>query len=161
MGSPLGPTLANVFLCHWEEIWLKKCPVQFQPKYYNRFMDDTFLLFSSQDHVLKFHKYINSRHKNMRFTYEIEKNNSLAFLDVLVTRENTFCTSLHRKPTFSGLYTNFNSFMPDTYKKVSFTRCFIELSHYVVIGINFIWKWVFSKRFSGKTYFLNISLIGA
>ena len=21
MGSPLGPTLANVFLCHWEEIW--------------------------------------------------------------------------------------------------------------------------------------------
>ena len=117
MGSPLGPTLANVFLCHWEEIWLKKCPVQFQPKYYNRFMDDTFLLFSSRDHVLKFHKYINSRHKNMRFTYETEKNNSLAFLDVLVTRENTFCTSLYRKPTFSGLYSNFNSFMPDTYKK--------------------------------------------
>ena len=53
----------------------------------------------------------------MRFTYEIEKNNSLTFLDVLVTRENTFCTSLYRKPTFSGLYTNFNSFMPDTYKK--------------------------------------------
>ena len=23
MGSPLGPTLANIFLCHWEEIWLK------------------------------------------------------------------------------------------------------------------------------------------
>ena len=24
MGSPLGPHLANIFLCHWEEIWLKK-----------------------------------------------------------------------------------------------------------------------------------------
>ena len=46
----------------------------------------------------------------MRFTYETEKNNSLAFLDVLVTRENTFCTSLYRKPTFSVG-------MPDTYKK--------------------------------------------
>ena len=33
-------------------------------------MDDTFLLSSSQDHVLKFHKYINSRHKNMSFTYK-------------------------------------------------------------------------------------------
>ena len=22
MGSPLGPTLANIFLCHWEEIWI-------------------------------------------------------------------------------------------------------------------------------------------
>ena len=117
MGSPLGPTLANIFLCHWEEIWINKCPEQFRPHYYNRFMDDTFLLFSSMEHVKKFHKYINSRHKNMTFTYEIEKNNSLAFLDVLITREETFCTSLYRKPTFSGLYSNYKSFMPDSYKK--------------------------------------------
>ena len=117
MGSPLGPTLANIFLCYWEEIWIEKCPKQFRPIYYNRFMDDTFLLFSSQDHVLKFKKYINTRHKNMHFTHEIEKNNCLAFLDVLVTREETFCTSLYRKPTFSGLYSNFESFMPDSYKK--------------------------------------------
>ena len=54
MGSPLGPTLANIFLCHWEEIWLDKCLQQFKPKFYNRVMDDTFLLFSSQDHVKKF-----------------------------------------------------------------------------------------------------------
>ena len=94
-----------------------KWPAQFQPIYYNRFMDDTFVLFSSFDHVLKFHKYINSRHKNMIFTYEIEENNSLAFLDVLVTREEKFCTSLYRKPTFSGLYSNFESFMPISYKK--------------------------------------------
>tara|TARA_Y100000310_G_scaffold202746_1_gene202988 strand:- start:291 stop:1547 length:1257 start_codon:yes stop_codon:yes gene_type:complete len=117
MGSPLGPTLANIFLCYWEEIWIEKCPKQFRPKYYNRFMDDTFLLFSSEDHVLKFHKYINSRHQNMTFTFEVEKNNSLAFLDVLITREDSFCTSLYRKPTFSGLYSNFKSFMPDSYKK--------------------------------------------
>ena len=117
MGSPLGPTLANIFLCYWEEIWIEKCPKQFRPVYYNRFMDDTFLLFSSENHVLKFHKYINSRHKNMTFTYEIEANNSLAFLDVLITRGETFCTSLYRKPTFSGLYSNFKSFMPDSYKK--------------------------------------------
>ena len=117
MGSPLGPTLANIFLCHWEEIWLKKCPKQFRPEYYNRFMDDTFLLFSSEDHVNKFKKYINTRHKNMTFTHEIEKNNNLAFLDILVTREGTFRTSLYRKPTFSGLYTHFKSHMPDSYKK--------------------------------------------
>ena len=80
-------------------------------------MDDTFLLFSSKDHVLKFKNYINTRHKNMNFTHEIEKNNCLAFLDVLVTREEAFCTSLYRKPTFSGLYSNFESFMPDSYKK--------------------------------------------
>ena len=117
MGNPLGPTLANIFLCHWEEIWIEKCPKQFQPKYYNRFMDDTFILFSSEDHVNKFHKYINSRHKNMTFTFEVEKDRTLAFLDVLITRGEIFSTSLYRKPTFSGLYSNFKSFMPDSYKK--------------------------------------------
>ena len=118
MGSPLGPTLANVFLCYWEEKWLSACPKQFSPLFYNRFIDDTFTLFSSEDHVKKFHKYLNTRHKNMHFTYEIEQNNCLPFLDVLVTRENdSFSTSLYRKPTFSGLYTNFYSFISEQYKK--------------------------------------------
>ena len=53
----------------------------------------------------------------MIFTSEIEENNSLAFLDVLVTREEKCCTSLYRKPTFNGLYFNFESFMPISYKK--------------------------------------------
>ena len=46
----------------------------------------------------------------MTFTYETEKDNKLAFLDVLVTREGgrwSFSSSLYRKPTFSGLYSNF------------------------------------------------------
>ena len=30
MGSPLGPTLANVFLCYYEKIWLDSCPVEFK-----------------------------------------------------------------------------------------------------------------------------------
>ena len=51
MGSPLGPTLANIFLCHWEEIWLEKCPLQFRPLFYRRYVDDTFLLFRSESHV--------------------------------------------------------------------------------------------------------------
>ena len=118
MGSPLGPTLANIFLCHWEKTWLKKCPKQFSPLYYNRYIDDTFVLFSSEEHVKKFHKYLNSRHKNITFTYEVEKNNCLPFLDVLVTRINgAFSTSLYRKPTFSGLYTNFFSYISDKYKR--------------------------------------------
>ena len=122
MGSPLGPTLANVFLCHWEEIWLKKCPEKFKPVYYKRYMDDTFLLFSSEEHYKKFFRYINSRHKNMSFTYEVESDNKLPFLDVLVTRDScspqlkSFTTNIYRKPTFSGLYTNYHSFLPENYK---------------------------------------------
>ena len=118
MGSPLGPTLANLFLCHWEEIWLRKCPKQFSPSYYKRYMDDTFVLFKCENDVKKFHKYIGSRHKNFSFTFESEHNDSLSFLDVLVTRDqDSFSSSLYRKPTFSGLYTNFFSFIPLEYKR--------------------------------------------
>ena len=117
MGSPLGPTLANIFLCHWEEIWLDKCPLQFRPLFYRRYVDDTFLLFRSESHVKKFLRYLNTRHDNMNFTYECESEDQLPFLDVLVSREaGHLVTSLYRKPTFSGLYTNFSSFISEKYK---------------------------------------------
>ena len=29
MGNPLGPTLANAFLCFHEKEWLKQCPNEF------------------------------------------------------------------------------------------------------------------------------------
>ena len=33
MGSSLGPTLANSFLCYYESIWLRDCPEEFRPVY--------------------------------------------------------------------------------------------------------------------------------
>ena len=118
MGSPLGPTLANIFLCHYEEQWLNSCPTQFKPTYFKRYVDDIFCLFQNESQVKKFEKYLNSRHVNMHFTKDNEKESRLSFLDVLITRdEGTFSTSLYKKPTFSGLYLNFKSFVPDVYKK--------------------------------------------
>ena len=34
MGSPLGPSFANIFLSHQEENWLNKCPINFKPSFY-------------------------------------------------------------------------------------------------------------------------------
>ena len=42
MGSPLGPTLANAFLVHFEKNWLQNCPSDFKPYYYRRYVDDIF-----------------------------------------------------------------------------------------------------------------------
>ena len=117
MGSPLGPTLANAFLCFHEQIWLNECPDEFKPAYCRRYVDDIFVLFHSPGHLEKFKNYLNSKHRNIRFTCEKEHNNSMPFLDVLITRtSNGFKTSFYHKPTFSGIYSNFNSFISEEYK---------------------------------------------
>ena len=60
---------------------------------------------------------MNMQHANIKFTSEVEIDNLLAFLDIKVIRSGAaFLTSVYRKPTFSGVYTNFNSFLPDIYK---------------------------------------------
>ena len=46
MGSPLGPTMANVFLSFYEVKWLEQCPKEFKPVFYRRYVDDM-ILFSS------------------------------------------------------------------------------------------------------------------
>ncbi|XP_066924802.1 uncharacterized protein [Clytia hemisphaerica] len=77
MGSPLGPTLANLFLCYHELKWLEHCPVQFKPVFFRRYVDDIFLLFDNREKVKKFWRYLNSKHKNIKFTYEEEEEIAL------------------------------------------------------------------------------------
>ena len=53
----------------YEQIWLNDCPEDFKPVYYRRYVDDIFALFCSPDHLEKFTNYLNSKHKNIKFTY--------------------------------------------------------------------------------------------
>ena len=80
-------------------------------------MDDIFVLFRSPHHLEKFNEYLNTKHANIKFTSEKEVNGSLPFLDVLISRNKEgFTTTVYHKPTFSGVYSNFNSFIADEYK---------------------------------------------
>ena len=136
MGSPLGLTLANIFLCYHESNWLKDCPKDFKPVYYKRYVDDIFVLFNKPEHAHFFLEHMNKKHKNMKLSIETEINRSLSFLDVKIFRENNkFVTSVFRKGTFSGVYTNFISFIPLEYKFclgcTLLNRCF-NLSSYLL-----------------------------
>ena len=116
MGSPLGPTLANAFLVHFEKNWLQNCPSDFKPHYYRRYVDDIFVLFTSPKHLEAFRNFLNGRHANMSFTTEREKQNRMSFLDIAIICENkAFTTSVYRKPAVSGVYTHFDSFLQSTY----------------------------------------------
>ena len=108
MGSPLGPSLANAFLCHYETKWLNDCPEKFKPVLYKRYVDDLFVLFKRPEHVKPFVDYMNSKHKNINFSFETEKGEEMLFLDVNVFHENgKFVTKVYRKETFTGVYITF------------------------------------------------------
>ena len=117
MRSPLGQILANIFFLDHEENWLNKCPIKFKPSFYRRYVDDIFVLFESSESADSFREYMSSKHQNINFTVEKENVGSLSFLDVKICRKNgKFVTSVYRKPTFSGVFTNYESFIP-TYQK--------------------------------------------
>ena len=53
----------------------------------------------------------------MSFTIENRKDNRMSFLDVNIIREkDKFTTSVYHKPTFSRIYTYFDSFLPSSNK---------------------------------------------
>ena len=117
MGSPLGPSLVNAFLAHYEQILLNDCLDEFNPAYYKRYADNIFLPFRSLHHLEKFNKYLNKKHGNIKFTDEKQLNRLLPFLDMLISLYNKgFTTTVYRKPKFRGVYSNFNSFIADEYK---------------------------------------------
>ena len=104
-------------MCSFESKWLQDCPNDFKPVFYRCYVDDIFALFSSPDHADKFKEDLSSKHPNINFSMEKEKDGCLPFLDVTIFCENEkFATNICRKKTFSGVYTNFKSFIPETYK---------------------------------------------
>ena len=65
----------------------------------------------------------------MSLTIETEQNNKISFLDVnVIGEQGKFIRSVYRKPTFSGVHTHCDSFIPDIYKIVMIytlvNRCF-------------------------------------
>ena len=117
MGGCISPTLANIFLCHHETMWLEECPLAFKPVFYRRYVDDTFVLFREQSHIKLFLDYLNEKHQRIKFTVEIEKHGCLSFLDVLVSKiQSGFETNTFHKATDTGLGLKFDSAVSSRYK---------------------------------------------
>ena len=95
MGSPLGPLFANFYMSEVEAKTLSDKNIA--PHIYCRYVDDIFVDIKDTDHL---HALIEHLQTNsaLRFTYELNVQNKLPFLDVMVTSEhNKFTTTVHRK----------------------------------------------------------------
>ena len=134
MRSLLVPTLANAFLCHFEKQLLSDSPQDFCLNIYGRYVD-IFVTFSSHEQLKNFVEYMNTKHPNIKFTFEHENNNTFSSLDVKISHKNNkLTTSVYRKPPFSGGFTNSKGFIP-TFQKFGLVytllhRCFNITSSY-------------------------------
>ena len=73
-----------------------------------------------KDQVDEFHQHLNSMNANIQFTLELEdtKGQGLPFLDTITTRSGTLLeVNVHRKPTHTDRYLDFNSHHPMCHKR--------------------------------------------
>ena len=83
---------------------------------------------------------MNKQHRCIKFTSETEKNNIFSFLDINITRvNNQLKTSVYRKPTFSGVFTHYESYIDQSYKKSLIfpllSRCYSICSDYTLVHL--------------------------
>ena len=142
-GSPLGPTLANIFLWHYEDIWLPNYSSECKPSYHKRYVNDILVLFESEIQVEPCKGFMNTCHHKIKFTFEKIQSNSFSFLDDKVIREDkVFTTSVYRKTSFSGIYTNFYSYMPLSYEFSLVPTIIFQFLPYLLSCLNSINKFV-------------------
>jgi len=116
MGSALGPTFADYYMCNLENSIFENHP-ELKPNIYVRYVDDCFLLVNDELTLIRIKNAFESQ-SVLKFTYELEKNKSLPFLDAVINRsDSSFSTSVFIKPTNYGQVINYKSICPDRYKE--------------------------------------------
>ena len=115
IGSPLGPLVANVFICSIEEILEREGKM---PAYYGRYVDDTLTIMHDKTSADSFPEFLNHCHSSVKFTTEIENNGMLPFLGTQLSNKSTHIeTKVYVKFTNTGLLLHYKSHVDDQYKR--------------------------------------------
>ena len=119
MGSRLSGLLATLFLGRLETIGLTSC----KAICYRRYVDDIFMLTTSEDEARRICDVFNTLHPNVNFTLELSKEGALSLLDFNVrihsNQPPTF--EFYRKPSRSDVWVHPHSAIPMP-NKLAFIR---------------------------------------
>ncbi|XP_044574368.1 uncharacterized protein LOC123258432 [Cotesia glomerata] len=114
MGNPTSPVIANIVMNYVIGQILMLLP--FDVHFLRLYVDDTIVAIPEGE-VNNILELFNSFDSNIQFTLEVEKDNSLSFLDVLVKRpDGKLLTDWFIKPISSGRLLNWNSNHPRSQK---------------------------------------------
>lgn len=126
MGSPLGPTYANFYMCDLENKVIHNASEK--PKTYCRYVDDIFVVVRNEEQLRKLKQDMEEA-SILKFTYELSVENKIAFLDVNIEKsDGKYVTTVHRKPTDLGRCLNAKSECPERYK-LSVVNAYIKRAY--------------------------------
>ena len=125
MGSPLSGLIADLFVDTVEkEIF--KIPDSKHISYWGRYVDDVFLVWNGNQEQLDELLIAMNKLSKLQFTMEEEKDGSLNFLDLTITRNNSRLSyNIYRKPTTTDVIIPSNSQHSYTTKMAAF-RYYID-----------------------------------
>ena len=115
MGSPVSVTVANLVMEDLEEIAISKFVSP--PIFWKRYVDDICTALP-ESLIQQFLDDLNSIEQSIKFTFEVEENEKLAFLDTAIThhKDGSLTTSVYRKKTHTDKYLSFESHHPIAHK---------------------------------------------
>ena len=122
MGSPLSPLLAELFMDSFECNLFSNNKIK-NIIFWYRYVDDILCLFNGTSRqVTSFLNTLNSLEPNIQFTVEIEKDNSINFLDLTIDHKNKnkFNFQIYRKPTYTDTIIPSTSNHPFSTKMAAF-----------------------------------------
>ena len=113
MGSSLGPILANIIMTELEKQTLDKLFKDNIIKFYARYVDDTLVLIK-RDKINVVLETFNKFDPNLKFTVDEFEDGIVHFLDITIKDNGQI--DMFTKPTNTGQYSHFDSFVPWRYK---------------------------------------------
>ena len=102
MGSPLGPVLFRIFIVELENTLV--LALNKSMTLWRRLVDDT-ITFVKNNSIVYVLDQLNNFHERIQFTYEVEHNKKLPFLNVLLIKNgNNADSTVYRKPTNTNIH---------------------------------------------------------
>ena len=107
MGSPISGLIAEIFLQNYEQHLKKNIPDSNKIIFYNRYVDDIIIIYDTKHtNMNDIQNYVDKIHLELQFKATDEIDNTISFLDLLITRGKKQAVNKHISKTYHYRYNN-------------------------------------------------------